>query len=457
MRVVSFFAGLVSMIGVLIMAAHLSGGTIDWRSILVQPSGSYQASKANAATHECTMLGVHAASFSCEVVGNPNATRWPEATAEHSFARSVWDMEIATIGSRGERIYFGGGDWGLNQGPVPIWSLFLHSLENGERVSRVVAEQPVFGEAVEFLREIEGQLYIPDIDPSDPWSLGNIYALGAEGWFKYRSLDNAVHVFDVIGFQGVLVASAGVVENDTGLAGLFTSADQGVSWARVPASEAEAKKSYRFWRMAEFGDRLFIGKANARSGYWTLDPNWVLESHDTDLFPDMLDADLRLTVSRAEKFGDSILYLPGLERLPVRKDLLEAPLAPVYQSNEHFVAWWEKLRAAWPLMHRDLHRLSGDGDVSVVALPGDPEVNDITVIADTVFVLGVSFDEGFYEAIILSSDDLREWSEVHRVETSGIAYSFEQLGGEWFLGLAADGMSDTNGASGEILRIRARK
>ncbi|MEX6634778.1 hypothetical protein [Hyphococcus lacteus] len=453
MRIVSLVAVLASMVGGWVFTGYLRGGSIDWQSIMANPGGILNPELSDGIVPECTVIAADKEGYNCEVVGNPNANRWPDATAEHAFARSVWDMETAKIGSRSERIYFGGGDWGLNQGPVPIWSLFWQKPEKGEPTLRVAQEQPVFGEAVEFFREVDGRLYVPDIDPKDPWTSGNVYALDEDGWFKYRSLDSAVHVFDVIGFQGALVASTGIVEGDAGLAGLFKSVDNGVTWTRLSVSETEAKKAFRFWRMAELGEGLFVAQSSAREGYWTLNKNWELERYETDLFPDMLDANLRLTVSRAEKFGETVLYSPGLERLPVNPKLLETDLAPVYQSNEHFVAWWEKLCAAWPLMHRNLYSLNKAGEVKVVALPGAPHVNDFTVIEGTVFVLGVSYGNGAYEAVVVSSHDLEEWTELFRVETSAIAISFEQLEGEWILGLGADGMSDVNTSSGEMLRI----
>ena len=250
------------------------------------------------------------------------------------------------------------------------------------------------------------------------------------------------------------MASAGIVENDIGFAGLFKSVDNGATWTRLPAPEEEVKLAYRFWRMAEFGGGLFIAQSNARDGFWTLSQDWVLDRHDTDLFPDMLDANLRLTVSRAEKFHDSVLYSPGLERLPIRSDLLEVPLAPAYLAIDHFTAWWDKLRAAWPLVRRNLYRLDEAGEVSVVTLPNAPHVNDFTVIDGTVFVLGVSFHDGYYEATVLSSRDLEGWSELFRVKTPAMACSFAQLEGEWVLGLCADGMSDDNIASGQVLGVR---
>lgn len=63
----------------------------------------------------CSMMASRAMELTCEFVGNPNARYWPDASAEHTFARTVWDMQTARIGDREEAIYFGGGDWELNQ------------------------------------------------------------------------------------------------------------------------------------------------------------------------------------------------------------------------------------------------------------------------------------------------------------------------------------------------------
>ncbi|WP_411818634.1 hypothetical protein [Hyphococcus sp. DH-69] len=453
MRAIPIFAAVASMIGVWIIAFQLSKDPADRLLLAGATNDAQHTDSPKTVGSTCRLIGQHAQTYDCEIVGNPNADRWPEPTAEHAYARSVWDMETATIGGKGERIYFGGGDWGLNQGPVPIWSLYWQKPKEENANIRIAQEQPVYGEAIEFFREIDGRLYVPDIDPKDPWAYGNIYALDNDGWFKYRNLEHAVHVFDVIGFQGAIVASAGVVENSNGFAGLYRSTDNGVSWMRLPVSHGESRDAYRYWRMAEFGEGLFVAQSSARNGYWTLDKNWHLQFHDTDLFPDMGDADLRLTVSRAVPFGGDVLYTPKLDRMPINPQLRDFPLAPIYQSNVHFRNWWDKIIAAWSFTHRNLYRLTQNGNVDIVKIPGRPHINDVLILEGEVYVLGTSFDAENYQAIILSSSDLENWNEVQKIETQAIAYSFEYLDGEWFLGLAADGMTDNNISSGEIIRI----
>lgn len=295
---------------------------------------------------------------------------------------------------------------------------------------------------MEVLREIDGRLVVPDTDPRDPWDASNVYVLDKTGWYKHRSLKAAIHTFDVLPWQGELVAATGAVDREDlpSRARLFRSSNFGASWVPLPLPDETAGRLFRFVRMADFGDRLFVSIEDPRQGFWTLDKNWSLAEQTINLFPDFPNPSqtkAHFHVGRAVGFRGDVLYTRDLRFYPmgIRRSV---------DGVEYTVA-------------TDLYRLDQGGRVSQIKLPRGLIVRDIEVIADQAYVLGTKPDGDRFHTEILASKDLSSWTEVASVYTAAAPRSFARLAREWFIGLGSNGDKEINPASGAILHLRSRR
>ena len=145
------------------------------------------------------------------------------------YARNLWDMIIYH-----HTLYAGCGDYGSNKGPVDVWSY--------TQASGWVNEYTVDEEAIGRFDLLGDTLIIPGTDAMEDWSFGNWYELTPDGWLKHRDLPNAIHVFDMIDYDGLWFAGFGVAPGSRAVA---LSSDQGQTWQPqlVPVGAQRSDKS----------------------------------------------------------------------------------------------------------------------------------------------------------------------------------------------------------------------
>ena len=327
------------------------------------------------------------------------------------YARNVWDMQRF-----GGRIYLSQGDEIDNRGPAEIWTLDPAS---GRLQRDFVTDE----EQVESFRVLDGELYAPGFDPRSGWSLGTFYRLERTGWERHRTIPRALHTFDLAWHAGTLFAATG----GRGRAGeptLLASADRGRTW--LPVSE----QTQRIYTLFELGGALYAAPKLRTDG----DTSRALLRYDGARF-------------RATGVTGATL-LPGL---PDTAGRVLRPVAfrdaLVYVVAAGAINW----KPAGLAVARSLD------DVRALPFP-DPRAApyDLLVRGDTLFALTSTPVDSGYVVRVYATERLNGWRERVRFRSPAFARSFEEAGGDFFIGLGCT-YQDPSPASGLILRVRRNR
>ena len=115
-----------------------------------------------------------------------------------SSANCAWDMIYY-----GDNLYVGGGDYNINVGSMPIMT-YSETKNKWETVYTADDEE------INRFLIIDGNLTVPGVDATEDWLLGNYYVLRDDGFIKYRNIPGAIHVFDMVKFDGQFFVGIGV-------------------------------------------------------------------------------------------------------------------------------------------------------------------------------------------------------------------------------------------------------
>ena len=132
------------------------------------------------------------------------------------------------------RLFVGTGDATVNTGPTP---LRVMKLDDDTWTEPLVVDD----ESISAIRVLDGTVVIPGHDATEAWTHGNMYVREPDGWVKHRSVPGAIHVIDVMAFDGAWYAVTGsrlpAVEGDTGaragtvaVGTVVRSDDRGKTW-----------------------------------------------------------------------------------------------------------------------------------------------------------------------------------------------------------------------------------
>ena len=149
---------------------------------------------------------------SMEAMCNPNATRW---TASQPLARAATSLGVCD-----GKLFVVGGDWDMNLGPGPIFSVDPYT-------GAYVKEFESGTESIDYFRtDSEGCLYAPSVDPREGHANEcNVARRNADGtwtalkiapnrWMPYSSSENAyygTHTWDVAFWKGkIFTAGYGI-------------------------------------------------------------------------------------------------------------------------------------------------------------------------------------------------------------------------------------------------------
>lgn len=346
--------------------------------------------------------------------GTPSREIYPANDARDTFSRTPWDMHRF-----GDAIYVGSGDWQRNTGPAPIWTIRLDA--TGKTVMN--ADYVIYGESVQRFRTVGDRLLVPDIDPRDSWDFGNLYISENGRWTKKRTLPNAIHAFDAIGWRERLYVTTGT---NTG-ARLLVSEDGGDTWGKVAGDDAAMTRAYRFHQMCPVGDSLLVMGASAASGAWILSPSGRFEPRTLELFPRLRTLN-RITARRLEPFAKGALYTVS----------------------------WDSLFAdgRGQPQKRPLFFLPAAGQSALLVEPfKDAHVMDIVIDGDDCLVLTIAAEGVKFRGEIFSSRDLRSWTRLASFPAEAPPFSFERLNGTFFVGLGPRSFEDIEPESGTLLRL----
>jgi len=326
------------------------------------------------------------------------------------YARNVWDMQRF----RG-RIYLGHGDSGENRGPIALWSL-------DPATGRLARGFETREEQVELFRVVDGELHVPGHDPRGRHPDGNFYRLEAGGWTLHRTIPHAVHAFDLASHGSRLFAAIGS-GGSPGHPTLLASANRGRTWTPV------TDEVQRMYTLFELRDTLYAAPK--------------LESRGPPDGRELLRFDGARFVSTG--LGGAVL-LPQLADTAGRIIRpLEFRGALVYVVAGGTFDWRPASLAA-------AQRLDAP---RTVALPSAEAVPyDLLVRGDTLYVLAAApSPSGGSLIYVYATGDLERWRELFRFNAPTFARSFEESGGDFFLGLGST-LRAPSPATGAILRVR---
>lgn len=131
-------------------------------------------------------------------LGIPSLSRFETGT----LARCVWDIKYWN-----GTVYVGGGDYGENTGPTDLWAYDVQAKEWNSSGS-------LDSEAITRFNVINDKLIAPGIDPMGGWNVGNYYELDENGWQEKNVLPAAVHNFDIVEYNGDIIAGTGCEGHD---------------------------------------------------------------------------------------------------------------------------------------------------------------------------------------------------------------------------------------------------
>lgn len=131
------------------------------------------------------------------------------------LARNIWDMVVYH-----DQLYVGCGDYTHNSGPVNVWTFS----DNAGWISEFTVEE----EQISRFRVLDDVLIIPGSDARESQDLGNWYERTPSGeWIKHRNVPRALHVWDIVDYDGLRFAALGARWDEQSIA---ISSDGGLTW-----------------------------------------------------------------------------------------------------------------------------------------------------------------------------------------------------------------------------------
>ncbi len=169
--------------------------------------------------------------------------------ADHPTAKLTPFPTLHSTKAVGDRVYFGYGDW------TAYPAVVLVSYTPARNVFTL--EHSVASDSMEFMREIDGTLYIPHCDPVHYEDFHDFSYRGPDGrWLQSAGLERE-HVFDFVRSpEGIFGASNN----------LMRSVDQGRTWASV--GTGSESWPYFYW-VCESGGTVFSPIGRFRDGTFT--------------------------------------------------------------------------------------------------------------------------------------------------------------------------------------------
>lgn len=348
-----------------------------------------------------------------QLLGNP--------FKKETYARNVWDMQVFN-GS----IYLGHGNssnYGpaINAGPIDI-------IKYNPVSNKFIKEFTVDEEQIDIFKIINGKLYIPGHDSRDSWEFGNFYSLNSGKWNKIRTVPEAIHMYDITDYNGKLYAATG----SDGFGEVVSSEDYGQTWEAVKAATRFITYGMRAYTLFEFKDKLYatsiLTNTNnvSYNNLLCVDGSKVsvVDINGKKMFPDMEGKAKILKLVHPVVFNDTLLYIAG----EADNDHQNIPIA-IYTSTEI-------------------------GNAKKVTFCDSSAVPyDILVRDSSVYVLtSVKDSTNKFKNTVYQSDDLNTWDEIFYFTSDAFTRSFEELNGDFYLGLGCD-TAYMPQSTGSILKV----
>jgi len=349
-----------------------------------------------------------------EVLGNPYADKYK--SGEWIYARNIWDMQIFA-----NKLFIGAGNSNNfhpapNAGRVPVFSF-------DPKNNKFYNEYTVAEEQIDRFRVIDNRLYIPGHDATQKWDFGNFYTRTKEGiWEKYRTIPNALHVYDIVKFGNELFVALGL--NNVSAVGV--SSTEGQIWS-VEKQGASYGRIYSFLKVsgALYACKSFTPKWH-RNKYWSkkrrknyysigeYDGLFFKPRYDLDpdiMFPNTyLDYKKTKKIIRSEFFGDKSVYIGAYI------------LNNGHQSTPFGAYIADSLK-------------KGKVKLRNISLPDGYTPWDIIVRGKSIYILCYDHYNSCVSVMHAKQDNLDHWYELFNFKSFVFARSFELLNGDFYFGL----------------------
>ena len=371
-------------------------------------------------------------------IGNPFSDK-------PAYARNVWDMQVFD-----GKIYFGYGDWSNNAGPVSIYSLDPATDTFSNEYNNIPEE------SIDAFKVIGNKLYIPGPDPreaggtGESWDYGNLYVLdsGSTSWKKYRTIPGALHVLDLEFYNEKLYAGIGVAYSDPKALQnqLLSFSDGGMTWAsesiRNPLSSPSRDYMpffYRIYSLFQLGGDLYGAE------HICLTDSNNYQNHDSYFIQVSSNSSEMVKYSRDFVPGAPIYTEYVMRRQLNFKDKLLFILFEKDGDSDSYIQPFAMYAAS------SISSGTKIGFPETAALPIDILTRD-----DEVYVLThIQNSDTNFTNIVYKTNDLKNWTEVFRFKYPTFARSFEEVNGDFYLGMGAKKAASPS--SGNVIIIESLK
>lgn len=348
-------------------------------------------------------------------LGIPTESSYPDIM---STSRNPWDMIIET-----GKLYLGAGDYSRNTGPTSIWCYDIKSEE-------WLRSGMVNDEAILRFVKIGNELMAPGTDPKEGWMLGNYYVLKEDGWETVRKIPKAVHMYDIVEFDGGLFFGIGTSDDDV--------SPVQVSW--------DGGETYEDVQFLKDGEKLFFQGNYARCRVYdifVIDDRMycTCEAYDSSASFERF--------SSVFQYEDGAFHYIGNKGFTYKKDRQSRIYDKEYMDGACFFTTGY------------LYKTSDFLNVTKLELPDSVKAEDLLIEPDPktgkdiLYILSskrVKANE--YINTVWKYIDAETFEEVCSFEAGLSAMSFEKYEEDFFVGLGAyvDDWSG-NKLTGTILRI----
>ncbi|MBP3435906.1 MAG: hypothetical protein J6K62_06245 [Clostridia bacterium] len=309
--------------------------------------------------------------------------------------RNPWDVEMYN-----GRLYVASGNYDTNAGPVSVWYY-----DFDKKIWEIDTILP--DEQITRFNIIDSKMYIPGVDPKSSWDMGTYYRLDGTEWETILGHPNAAHNFDIVKYDGKLFAGLGAKEGCNPI--LVTTDEE--TWAPV-----EMYKN---------------GVPVDTTGYT------YVRVYDFFTLKGELYAYFSLSESGKPSYRE--IYRYDGEKFVWHSDMIKQMSFSRRNTYTHFHQRVE-YKGYQYITNGNFYRTADMITAEAITLGGDPEVNDLRVIGDKLYVLcseEYTTDEGnaaFYNSLQMTTDGV-DYTEVFRFSYPVRALSFTYEGGTVFLGM----------------------
>ena len=335
--------------------------------------------------------------------------------------RTAWDLEIYD-----NKLFVSGGDYDKSTGPVPI---FYYDLKNNQWID----SGTVPDEQIERFYTFGDTLTAAGADPTGGWELGNYYTFNGNTWDIHRVVPDAIHMHDMVEFDGKLFVGTGV---PAGESPICVSEDGGITFTKV----------------ALYRENQLLDTAVAPNEQGTIPPYqlrvydfMVLEDNLYALFYFYVNGRLELSIYR---YHDNAFHYYA----PLPPNVVFAPIS--HEALATKVTFQGRVFCS-------TGRLYGTEDMisyTKITFSEDAKVTDLQVIDNVLYASVYEMQaDGTYRVSLWHNETGKygDFFEDFYFTYPAPAQCFTYCDGVFYFGMGEGILSDANEANGSVLTVQA--